>query len=72
MHIFHTPVTFTHPDPLADGLGDDIKAEQAEPEHFDLFDQLDGRLAKKWDAILVESRNEPADPDFTPSYDDLY
>ena len=67
MSIFHTPISFIKPDPLGDGLGDAIRAEQQEPERFDLFDQLDGRLAHKWEAILVDARK---DPDFTSVYED--
>jgi hypothetical protein len=55
MSLFHhQQIVFQPIDPMADGLGDDIAAEQAEPEHFELTEQLDGRLADKWDAILSE------------------
>jgi len=55
MALFHhTTLAFEPVDPLADGLGDDIAAEQAEEDHFELTEQLDGRLADKWDALLDE------------------
>ncbi len=68
MPFLHKPITFLEPDPLGDGLGAAIEAEQAEPERFDLFEQLDGRLAHKWEAILVEARK---DPDFLSVYDEV-
>lgn len=63
MSLFHhQQVAFQQADPLADGLGDDIKLEQTEDGHFELTEQLDGRLADQWDSILTDARK---DPDFT-------
>ena len=44
---------------MADGLGDDISAEQREEEHFELQEQLDGRLADEWEEILNDARKDP-------------
>jgi hypothetical protein len=52
---------------MADGLGDDIASEQSEDGHFELQEQLDGRLADDWEEILSDARK---DPDFTFVSDD--
>lgn len=44
---------------MADGLGDDITAERQEAEHFELQEQLDGRLADEWEEILNDARKDP-------------
>jgi hypothetical protein len=62
MSLIHHSLTFAPVDPMADGLGDDIANEQAEQEHFELAEQLDGRLADEWEEILTDARK---DPDFT-------
>lgn len=59
MSLFHRILAFQPIDPLADGLGDDIQAEQAEPDHFELHEQLDGRLADEWEEILHDARHDP-------------
>ena len=59
MSLFHRILSFQPIDPLADGLGDDIEAERAEPEHFELHEQLDGRLADAWEEILTDARHDP-------------
>lgn len=59
MSLFHRILTFQPVDPLADGLGDDIAAERAEDGHFDLHEQLDGRLADDWEQILTDARHDP-------------
>lgn len=58
MSLFHHELSFDPIDPLADGLGDDIEAEQAEPERFELHEQLDIRLAEAWDRILEDTHRE--------------
>lgn len=56
MSLFHhQQVAFQPIDPMADGLGDDIAAEQAEEDHFELTEQLDGRLADRWDELLTDN-----------------
>lgn len=63
MSLFHhSSLAFAPIDPMADGLGDDIAAEQSEEDRFELQEQLDGRLAIEWDEILTDARR---DPDFT-------
>ncbi len=62
MSLFHHSLAFQPVDPMADGLGDDISAEQREEEHFELNEQLDGRLADEWEEILTDARK---DPDFS-------
>lgn len=62
MSLFNRSLTFQPIDPMADGLGDDIRQEQAEDGHFELTEQLDGRLADEWEEILTDARH---DPDFT-------
>ena len=62
MSLFHRILAFQPIDPLADGLGDDIAAEREESDHFDLQEQLDGRLADEWEEILHDARD---DPDFS-------
>jgi len=63
MSLFHhKQLAFAPVDPMADGLGDDIQAEQTEEGHFELQEQLDGRLADEWEEILTDARK---DPDFT-------
>ncbi|MBC7512132.1 hypothetical protein H7142_00510 [Candidatus Saccharibacteria bacterium] len=63
MSLFHKQqLAFQPIDPLADGLGDDIKVERNEDGHFELTEQLDGRLADEWEEILSDARR---DPDFT-------
>lgn len=44
---------------MADGLGDDIAQEQSEEDHFELAEQLDGRLADEWEEILSDARKDP-------------
>jgi hypothetical protein len=60
MSLFHhQQLSFAPIDPMADGLGDDISAEQQEAEHFELQEQLDGRLADEWEEILDDARKDP-------------
>lgn len=55
----HPSLSFQPVDPFADGLGDDIAAERNEEGHFELYEQLDGRLADDWETILVDARHDP-------------
>lgn len=60
MTLFHhQSLAFAKTDPLADGLGDDIRVEQTEDGHFELSEQLDMRLADDWEAILSDARKDP-------------
>ena len=65
--FFHHKLAFAKSDPMDDGLGDDIQAEQSEAERFELTEQLDSRLADEWEKILKDARN---DPDFSFVNDD--
>lgn len=63
MLFFHRKkITFDPIDPLDNGLREEIAAEQAESDRFELSDQIDTNLPDKWEAILVDARQ---DPDFT-------
>ncbi len=58
-NIFHK-VRFLQPDPLANGLAEEIAAEQAEPEAIMLTDSIDGdELANSWQHIVDEFHNDP-------------
>jgi hypothetical protein len=60
MSLFHhKQLAFAKADPLADGLGDDIRVEQTEEGHFELNEQLDMTLADKWGEILHEAEKDP-------------
>lgn len=60
MSLFNNPhLAFQPVDPLADGLGDDIVAEQNETERIELTEQLDGSLAQRWDEILTDVHQDP-------------
>lgn len=59
MSVFHHSTTFAKPDPLADGLGDDIEVEKTEDGHFELSEQLDMSLAQEWEEILSDARKDP-------------
>ena len=60
MSLFHhSSLAFSCPDPLADGLGDDIRREQIEEGHFELNEQPDITLADRWEEILVDERKDP-------------
>jgi len=60
MSIFHRPLTFTTHDPLADGLGDAIAAEQSEADAFQTLDDTSGdELAKQWNAIVKDIEKDP-------------
>lgn len=55
----HKKITFSPIDPLDNGLRDEIAAERAESDHFELSDQVDAELPDKWEAILVDARQDP-------------
>ncbi len=58
MKLFHH-IHFEEIDPLGNGLGDEIAAEQAEPEAIDLSQEFDGTLADNWQAILDDAEYDP-------------
>lgn len=60
MSLFHRQnLAFQPIDPLADGLGDDIVAEQQETEAIQLSEQLDITLAERWNEILEDVHKDP-------------
>lgn len=67
MLFSHHKIAFRPIDPLDNGLREEIAAEQAEPDHFVLSDQIDSDLGEKWEAVLADARR---DPDFVFVSDD--
>lgn len=61
MSLFHRTITFSKHDPLADGLGDQIAAEQAEEDRIVLNDEDGQQLADFWSTV---TRNLKKDPDW--------
>lgn len=60
MSIFHHTIGFTQPDPLGDGLGDEIAAEQKEPEAFASLEDTPGDvLSEQWNAIVKDIEKDP-------------
>lgn len=68
-HIQHTHMSifsrshhikFSSADPLDDGLGDDIAAEQRESESFTLDDVSGDDLTKHWNAIAKDIEKDPS------------
>ena len=51
LHIFRSQVEFEPIDPLGDGLGDAIEAEQQEPQAILLEESEDGDARQFWRAI---------------------
>lgn len=66
MSLFHRKISFTQHDPLADGLGDDIAAEQSEADAFQtLSDTSAEELATHWNKIIKDVEKDPDWFDFT-------
>lgn len=67
MSIFHHPnIHFETPDPLADGLNDDIAAERQEAESFDTLNDMSGEeLGEHWSAIVQDIEKDPSWFDFS-------
>jgi hypothetical protein len=61
MSIFHrTSIKFRTPDPLANGLGDEILAEQREADAFSTLDDTSAdELAKHWNSIVKDIEKDP-------------
>lgn len=60
MSIFHQKIHFQAPDPLANGLGDEIEAEQHEAEAFRTLDDTPGdELSKQWNTIVKDIEKDP-------------
>lgn len=59
MSIFHK-IKFASPDPLDDGLGDEIASEQREAESFHtLSDTSAEELNQQWSAIVKDIEKDP-------------
>ncbi len=69
MTLFHH-IQFAKVDPLADGLGDEIAAERAEPEAIVLTEDVDESLADKWQAIVEDAMQDPDYVDMMRSIDE--
>jgi hypothetical protein len=59
MKLFHR-VQFQTPDPLEDGLSDDIAAEQSEADAFRTLNDMSGDdLVEHWNAIVKDVEKDP-------------
>ncbi len=59
MRLFHH-IQFGKPDPLANGLGDEIAAEQQEAEAFQtLSDTSAEELNQQWSTIVKDIEKDP-------------
>lgn len=67
MSIFHrSTISFTQRDPLGDGLGDDIAAEQSEADAFQTLSDASGdELASHWSKIVKDIEKDPDWFDFS-------
>lgn len=66
MSLFHRRISFTKHDPLADGLADEIAAEQHEADAFQTLDDTSGdELASHWNKIVKDIEKDPDWFDFT-------
>lgn len=63
--LFRHKLAFAKVRPLDDGLGDEIAAEQAEPEHIDLTEQFDPELGERWEAVVKDVEKDPKWFDFS-------
>jgi hypothetical protein len=62
----HHSIGFTKQDPLANGLGDEIAAEQREADAFMTLDDTPGdELSNKWNAIVKDIEKDPKWFDFS-------
>ena len=60
MSIFHRQkVKFSSQDPLDNGLGDDIVAEQRESDSFTLDDISGEELSEQWAVIVKDAKKDP-------------
>lgn len=59
MSIFHRTITFSKHDPLADGLGDQIAAEQSEDDAIVLRDEDGQQLADFWSGVTKNLKKDP-------------
>lgn len=60
MNLFHRTISFQKADPLGDGLGDAIQAEQLEPEAITLEEGLsEGELEAYWQSVEEDLQKDP-------------
>jgi hypothetical protein len=52
-------IKFKEQDPLANGLSDDIAAEQQESDAFTMDDMSPDELTKQWNAIVKDIEKDP-------------
>ena len=57
--LFHHALSFAQPDPLGDGLAEEIAAEQAEPEAIVLEDTDPSSLIDQWDHVVSDIKKDP-------------
>lgn len=66
MSIFPHHIHFSQPDPLANGLGDDIAAEQHEAESISsLEDTSAEELDAFWTGVINDVKKDPSWFDFS-------
>ena len=59
-NLFHHTISFKKADPLGGGLGEEIIAEQLEPEAITLEEGIvEGELEAKWQSIEEDIHNDP-------------
>jgi hypothetical protein len=60
MSLFHrNNIHFQNHDPLANGLGDEIAAEQSESDSFTLDDISGDDLSAQWTKIVKDAKKDP-------------
>lgn len=59
MNLFKHNIRFSEQDPLANGLGEEIVAEQQEPDAFSMNDVSGEELASQWDTIMKDVEKDP-------------
>ncbi len=65
MSIFHH-IHFAKPDPMADGLGDEIAAEQHEADAIHTLDDTSAEeLQEFWAGVVKDIKNDPDWFDFS-------
>lgn len=59
-NLFHHTISFTKADPLGGGLGEEINAEQLEPEAITLEEGLnEGELEAYWRSVEEDIQKDP-------------
>jgi hypothetical protein len=59
LSLFNHPISFNAIDPLGNGLGDEIFAEQREPEAIQLEEGVDeGQLSGYWQSVEKDIRSD--------------